>query len=58
MDRLLRRDEVAELLAVSESTVYRLGVTGELREVRVTPQNVRYRPEDIEAFIRREAGNT
>ena len=50
-DRLLRLDEAAEALQVSDSTIRRLVRDKELKVVRIG-RAVRVRPEDLEAFIR------
>lgn len=49
-DRLLRLDEAAEALQVSDSTIRRLVRDKELKVVRIG-RAVRVRPEDLEAFI-------
>ena len=51
---LLTKDQVAELLQVSRRTVERMEETGELEPVRIG-RMVRYRPEDIDAFIGRKS---
>ncbi len=51
---LLTKDQVADLLQVSRRTVERMEENGELQPVRIG-RIVRYRPEDIEAFIGRKS---
>jgi len=50
MNALLRPDEVAEMLAVSRRTIYRLARAGEIASVPLGA-NLRFKPEDIAAFI-------
>ena len=50
MNALLRPQDVAEALAVSKVTVYRLARTGELASVRIRGQ-VRFRPAAIEDYL-------
>jgi|GEM_PF-1668720 excisionase family DNA binding protein len=52
MKALLRPQDVAEVLAVSKVTVYRLARTGELASVRIRGQ-VRFRPEAVEEYLAR-----
>jgi len=49
---LLRPEEVAEALAVSKVTVYRLARSGELASVRIRGQS-RSRPEALEGYLAR-----
>lgn len=49
-DRLLRLDEAAEVLQVSDSTIRRLVRDKELKVVRIG-RAIRVRPEDLDAFI-------
>ena len=49
-DRLLRVDEVAELLAVGAWAVYQMCENGELPHVRIN-NSIRVRPKDLEALI-------
>ena len=48
--KLLKADEVAELLSVSRSFAYALMQTGQLPTVKLG-RSVRVRPEDLEEFI-------
>jgi excisionase family DNA binding protein len=48
--RLLRVRQVAEVLAVSEPTVWRLARTGELRVVRVGG-STRFLPGDVQSLV-------
>jgi excisionase family DNA binding protein len=48
--KLLKANEVAELLSVSRSFAYALMQTGQLPTVRLG-RSVRVRPEDLEEFI-------
>jgi excisionase family DNA binding protein len=54
LPRLLSVREVADALAVSRVTVWRLVRRGELRPVRVG-RAVRFRPEDVERVVREGA---
>lgn len=49
--RLLKIVEVAEILQVSRTTVYRLAQIGELPCVRFAGATVRVRAEDLERYI-------
>jgi excisionase family DNA binding protein len=51
-DALLRPEDVAEHLAVSKVTVYRLARSGDLPSVRIRGQ-VRFRPEALDDFLAR-----
>lgn len=53
---LMTVGEVAEALAVSVSTVWRLIRRGELRHVRPRPTLVRIRRADLEAFMEARGG--
>jgi excisionase family DNA binding protein len=48
--RLLRPEDVADLLAVSKATVYRLARSGELASVRVRGM-FRFRPQAVADFL-------
>jgi len=50
IDKLLKANEVAELLSVSRSFAYALMQTGQLPTVHLG-RSVRVRPEDFEKFI-------
>ena len=52
VNALLRPQDVAETLAVSRVTVYRLARAGELASVRIRGQ-VRFRPEAVEEYLAR-----
>jgi len=52
---LLTIAELARLLGIGRTTVYRLVNTGELRAVRVG-ERLRFRPEDVNAYLERESG--
>lgn len=54
--KLLKAEEVAELLSVSRSFTYSLMQTGDLPTVRLG-RAVRVRPEDLEKFIQLNLGN-
>jgi excisionase family DNA binding protein len=45
---------VADRLAVSRATIYRLVHAGELSPIRVM-SSPRFRPEDVEAYLERQA---
>ena len=51
--RLLTAVQVAELLAVPRTRVWSMSRRGEIPTVRIGPREVRYRPEDIDAWIAR-----
>jgi excisionase family DNA binding protein len=48
---LLRAADVAEILAVSVKTIYRLAEMGQLPCIRLSPGCVRFDPADVEVFI-------
>jgi len=50
MERLMRKDEVAETLSVSVRTIERLIERGELPAV-VVGSRLRVRPESVERFV-------
>jgi excisionase family DNA binding protein len=52
-ERLLKAEEVAVLLAVPKTRVWSMSRRGEIPTVRIGPREVRYRPEDIDAWIAR-----
>jgi excisionase family DNA binding protein len=54
-DRLLTILEVARILHVSRSLMYWLIARGDLPTVRIG-RAVRFRPEDVQAYIRQGAG--
>lgn len=49
--KLLRATEVAELLTISRTGVYRLIEAGHLRAVYPSPGCTRFRSEDVAAYI-------
>lgn len=49
--KLLRSEEVAEILNISESLAYKLMKNGDIPTVRFG-RSVRVRPQDLEEFIR------
>lgn len=52
MEKLLSAREVAELMGVSECTIYRLAnQKGGIKAVKVG-RSVRFRPADLEAYLR------
>jgi excisionase family DNA binding protein len=51
--RLMTAVEVADLLAVPTTRVWSMSRRGEIPTVRLGPREVRYRPQDIEAWIAR-----
>jgi excisionase family DNA binding protein len=51
--RLMTAGQVAELLAVHKTRVWTMSRRGEIPTVRIGPREVRYRPEDIDAWIAR-----
>jgi excisionase family DNA binding protein len=53
MKRLLRLSEVAELMACSTRTIYRLVSSGELLALQVS-QSWRVDPDDLQSFITRQ----
>ena len=54
--RLLRPEEVAEILGVHRSTVHRLAARGQLPCVRIPPRTLRFIPDQVNAFINRCRG--
>lgn len=48
----ITRQQAAELIGVSERTLYRAEQAGTLKPFRPTPRVIRYTPEIIEAFSR------
>jgi excisionase family DNA binding protein len=54
MEKLLKADEVAELLAIAASTVYQLAREGKLPCIKVQ-SSVRFRPADIQAWLEENA---
>ena len=56
-ERLLRASEVARMLNVSRSMIYRLIEQGELPTVRVG-HALRFRSEDVHEYIRKRARGT
>ena len=49
--KLLKAGQVAEILKVSKSHVYKLMRTGEIPTVRIGIKSVRVRPEDLNRYI-------
>jgi len=52
MEKLLKPEEVQEILAVSKNTLGRIVASGDLPVIRVRGR-CRYLPSDVEAYIRR-----
>ena len=50
-EKLLTVEEVAEILRVSLTTVYRRIQAGELPYIKLGHRQVRIKPEDLEAYI-------
>lgn len=50
-ERLLKSEEIAEILQISRSMAYLLMKRGDIRTVRIGT-SVRVRPEDLELYIR------
>lgn len=50
---LMTAAQVAQLLAVPKTRVWSMSRRGEIPTVRIGPRELRYRPEDIEAWIAR-----
>lgn len=55
-DRLLRAEEVANVIGVSKNHVYQLGVRGEIPPVRLGAKVVRFREGDVAKFIDERRG--
>lgn len=55
-ERLLSVGQVAERLACSTATVYKLVAAGELAHIRITNNAIRVADPDLEAFIARGSG--
>lgn len=51
--RLLKADEVAEILKVPKKSVYNLPIP----QVKLSKRRIRWRPEDLETFIERRRRN-
>lgn len=51
MERLLTVRQVAEILRVSEATVYRMEDKGELHRVKMPARVVRFTHEEVERFV-------
>jgi excisionase family DNA binding protein len=52
MSGLLTAEEVRELLKVKNVvTIYRWASSGRLPRIVLGPRSIRFRPEDVEAFI-------
>jgi excisionase family DNA binding protein len=51
LERLLRPQEAADLLAISKASVYRLHAQGALRGVHVTDRSIRFTPDEIRRYI-------
>lgn len=56
LPRLLKIAEVAEILQISKTTVYRLIEVGYLPAVRITMASVRVRELDLEKYIQEHLG--
>lgn len=56
-ERLLKPDEVAEILQVSKAFAYALLKRGDIPAVRIG-NLVRVRPEDLEKYIQEKAGRS
>ncbi len=52
-EKLLKAGEVAKMLEISLSLVYRLMRTGEIPAIRMSSHTVRVRASDLEAYIDR-----
>jgi len=50
VQRMLKADEVADILSISKAMVYKLMQTGDIRTVRIASAR-RVRQEDLAAFI-------
>lgn len=49
--RLLKAEEVAELIGSSTWTVYALARKGQLRHREITPSMIRFAQEDLDEFV-------
>ena len=54
-DRLLKTWQVADLLGVSTETILRWTRQGKLRGFPISTRAMRYRPEDVDAFLEAHA---
>ena len=54
---LLSADEVAAYFAVNSTTIYRLASRGELPAIEIAARVLRFRPEDVRAFMERRTRN-
>ncbi len=55
---LLSADEVAAYFSVDTTTVYRLASRGELPSIEIGRRVLRFRPEDVRAFMERRTRST
>jgi excisionase family DNA binding protein len=53
-EELLTTAEVCEILKIGRTTLYRWGLDGALRPVRLPKGTLRYRRSEVEALIGRE----
>lgn len=57
MKKLLKEDEAAELLSISAEALKRMRLRGEgPSSVRIGSKMIRYRPEDIVAYLESQGG--
>ena len=54
MTKLLRGAEVAEMLSISKTHVFRLAAEGTLPAIQINQKTVRFSPDDVAAFIERQ----
>lgn len=54
--KMLTLEEVAEQLQIDERTVRRLCTNGDLEFVKIGPKTLRFRPEWVDALIKRKQG--
>ena len=52
--KLLNRNTVAEMLGVSKMQVHRYEKSGALPRLRISERVIRYREEDVEAFLEKK----
>jgi excisionase family DNA binding protein len=53
--RLLKAEEIAQMLSVKVQTVYTMARRGELEKVKLSRKCLRFRADDVERFIERKA---
>jgi excisionase family DNA binding protein len=55
-NRLLKAEEIAQMLSVKVQTVYTMARRGELEKVKLSRKCLRFRADEVERFIERKTG--